>query len=222
MIAKNVSTRTLNLPELDAQCAQVAPGEQIDLSRFSEQQKMQCVNLQTAFEVGDMVIVSVGTTAFARKKRLEATQDRLTDLGLGAASVPVSATPIRNRGIKSLDKRIQQGVLPPRATPPEQDDEPRIEEVPEERGIIAVSPTSIQVLKPELVSSVEQKKSLPPEEIKELAAQFKREKCQGLNNNDKPCGRRAVIGYPYCLAHMSSDMREQYRLERLKKVRRTG
>ena len=173
-----------------------------------------------------MVIVGMGVTSFARKKRLEATQDRLTNLGLGAASILVSAKQTRSREVRSLDKRVQQGTLPPRTPALQRDEEPYVVEVPEEHGIIAVSSNGIQILKPEQISSTVQKfvvkKSLAPETIKQLAEQFRREKCQGINKNNKSCKKRAVIGYPYCLAHMPSDMREQYRLERLKKVRRTG
>jgi len=224
MIAKNVSAKTLDLSELDSQYTHFASGDEIDLSRYTDQQKSRCVHLQAAFEVGDMVIISTGKSILARKRRLEATQDHLRNIGLCAASIPVSASTIPDRCVKSLDKRVQQGALSPRMHTLTEEDAFPLEQLPdEETGIITVSSTGIQILKPSDIcvatASVTEKKSLSPDKIRTLASQFHREKCQGISKSGRCCKKRAVIGYSYCLTHMPSDMREQYQLERLQKAK---
>lgn len=211
MIIKNISPYPRQLTGLGDSF--LMPGEQVDLSQYSQQDRDDCVPLQEAFRKGELICIGVGRQG-APEQRLEQARERILSRGADQPLVPVFGNDRRLFEFDATganpDERLEPVYQSERPEPV-----PVIERVDgivtrDEQGVVAVhpfpemtrrtEPEPIEVILPE-------QPTITPERIREIMSQ----RCISFRTNGQKCKRWAIRGYEYCVNHLPKDLMKEYK-----------
>lgn len=217
MIIKNISPYPKRLDDLGKY---LMPGEQCDLSEFTQKQRDDCVVLQEAFRKGEFICVGVGHQNNP-DARLRAARARILANGpaqpllpiLGEEKDPRLEAPTHNRAEHiTEEKTLYRQSHDERPKAPTTVERITGAITKDALGVISVIPTSVPKKEPESVRPAIELEfpTVTPERIREIMAQ----KCISFRTNGKKCKRWAVKGYEYCINHMPKKLLEQYKAQK--------
>jgi len=194
MIVKNISITIQEFPGLGG--LRLMPGEQQDISNFSQRERDNSYELQEAFRKGDLICIGVGKSdrpdidpkmRVARARFMEKIEEQplLDDrheqketlthederTGVTIIDNPHAFITMNEEGVTQV-----QHIVPPPKTPP---------------------PPKPPVEHP----------TITPERAREILSQ----QCLGTRTNGRECRRRAVKGYEHCLVHMPPEIKAEYK-----------
>ncbi len=213
MIVKNISPYPRPLTGLGD--AFLMPGEQADLSQYSQQERDDCVPLQEAFRKGELICIGMGYKGNP-EKRLEEAKERILKTQAHQPLVPVLAEDQLfefDPASPSKAEHLEPIYDSKRPEPPKIVDEFRGFITKDERGVVAIHsfPERPQRSEPEPTQIVlPEQPTITPERIREIMSQ----RCISFRTNSKKCKRWAVKGYEYCVNHMPKKMLEEYKAKK--------
>ena len=220
MIVKNICPFPKHLRSLGDKY--LMPGEECDLSNFTQKERDSCVELQESFRKGEFICIGMGQQG--RQARLEAARTRALNSGPAQPLIPVVSgarvTDGDEEEVQILDK------------PEDNRDDPRYYRSPNIQEVEPVTraPTSIIEVNKQGMISVQplptprsEPKSEPEplqietptitsERIQEIMAQ----RCISFRSNGKKCKRWSVKGYEYCISHLPKKLSKEYKEKKKK------
>lgn len=214
MIIKNIAPYLKQLPSLGKQ---LMPGEECDLSEFTQKQRDNCVELQEGFRKGEFVCIGIGQRDRNPQARLREAKARLLHQG----EQPLIEV---ERGRRPAEPEPQRAdiseVTPVYETPrprPTSSTKPTMK-IPEgimeqnEQGGISYRPLSRST--PELESEPEpanvESPTITPDRIRQIMSQ----RCISFKSNGRKCRAWAVRGYEYCITHMPEELKREYKKQK--------
>ena len=225
MIVKNISPYLVKLPGLGNK--NLMPGEESDLSSFTQKQKDDCVELQEGFRRGELICVGVGQNQQDPDARLRMARARIQS---GQSQPLIEVQRGRRPSASRLDEvtnpTLQDEIMeetpafsPPKSVPivqrrpvPKLFQEPMGIMEKDKHGNLVVRPVPPpyhrkEVAEPAVVIPKfnEDSPRITPERIKEIWAQ----KCISYRTNGQKCKRWATKGSEYCEQHMPAEQKEQ-------------
>lgn len=200
------------------------PGDQEDLSRFSQKERDDCSELQEAFKRGDLICVGISPHV-SSTGRLRAAKARLLQTGAKQPLTPVNATMDLEDEERDLEfsDRTKSKLDEVQPTKPmykygREKSGAEVVEAPttsivsqSNTGIVSISaiPGRDKKKKPGRKKTAIEKQTvtITPERAKEIINSV----CRGVTDKNKACQNPPVAGYPYCVHHMPPDMLKEYR-----------
>lgn len=231
MIVKNICPYPKVLKDLGNK--HLMPGEECDLSSFTQKERDNCVELQEGFRKGELICIGMNPKEpLDHNARLRIARARILQNGPPQPLMEVpKAQRISSREISKLDL----------VTNPSEKNQEDLEELPErpkftdrasKRPVPSIfdQPTGIMerdqwgrmVVRPLPVSkptpksepqpefTPDKRPTITPDRIREIMAQ----KCISYRTDGKKCKRWAVNGSEYCITHMPAEEREKYKQQK--------
>lgn len=221
MIVKNICPYPKQLKSLGN--LYLMPGEQHDISTFSQKERDGCIELQECFRKGELICVGVGKEdrgeidsklRIARSRVLEkGARQPLMPIESFYVVEPVEAMPSHNKGdyIDQQKPQYRYG---------EERQETQIVDKPQGiikqyRGVTYIEPIIASKITPSVplsssLSSSIENPTITPERMRQIQSQT----CISFCNNGKKCKRRALTGYEYCVTHLPKEQMAQYKAKR--------
>lgn len=184
-------------PELNN--LQLMPGEQQDISQFSQKERDNCFALQDAFRKAEVICIGIGQhdrpdvdakMRLARARYMQKAEDEpILDREWEDEEVYTEA----RTGVKVIQNSAPAVVT---------QNEHGMTEVHYFEPPIPESPPS----SPPSPESTEHP-TITPERAREILSK----KCIGTKTNGRACKRWACKGFEYCIIHMPEDLRKKYK-----------
>lgn len=197
MIIKNISPVIKAFPELNN--LQLMPGEQQDISQFSQKERDNCFVLQDAFRKAEVICIGIGQhdrpdvdvkMRLARARYMQKAEDEpVLDREWEDEEVYIE----ERTGVKIIQNpapaTITQNV----------------------HGVTEVHyfepPVKSHTPEPSSSTFPTEHPTLTPERVREILSK----KCIGTKTNGRACKRWACKGFEYCVIHMPEDLRKKYK-----------
>jgi len=196
------------------------PGEQHDISTFSQKERDGCIELQESFRKGELICVGIGKEDRGEiDSKLRIARARVLEKGARQPLMPVESfyevEPAEALPSHSKGEYIEQEK--PQYRYGEERRAPQIVEKPQgivkqHRGITYIEPIGGAKLAPpppSLPPPIENP-TITPERMRQIMAQT----CISVCNNGKKCKRRAMIGYEHCATHLPKERMAEYKAKK--------
>jgi len=196
------------------------PGEQHDISTFSQKERDSCVELQESFRKGELICVGIGKEDHgAVDSKLRVARARVLEKCARQPLMPIESfyegEPAET--LSSHNKAEYIGSGKPQYRYGEERREPQIVDKPQgivkqHRGITYIEPIggAKTVSPPSLPPSPIENPTITPERIRQIMSQT----CISVCNNGKKCKRRAMIGYEHCATHLPKEQMAAYKAKK--------
>jgi hypothetical protein len=217
MIIKNICPYPKQLKTLGN--LYLMPGEQADISKFTQEERNSCIELQEGFRKGEFICVGVGQNeGHDVSARLRLARSRVLEKGAKQPLVVAEARDRLEHGeAKSLSRSEHLEKVPPKYKYRDEQKRPETRTgsptgmVGHDRGVTFVTPLDAprpqRPQPPPAQPSPRQTPIITPERAQEILSRI----CISTRNNGKKCRRSAVTGYEYCMNHMPKEILEEYK-----------
>jgi hypothetical protein len=224
LIVKNISPYPVKLTGLGNKT--LMPGEESDLSSFTQHQKDNCVELQEGFRRGELICIGIGRQnqqepdahlRIARARIQENQPQPLIEVPRGRRIPNSLLDQVTNPTIQD-ETTEETSAFPPPKPPPivNRRPVPKIFQEPtgimenDRRGNLVVRPVPPpkpreEAAEPSKVVPKTDSPKITPERIKEIWAQ----RCISFRTNGQKCRRWATKESEYCEQHMPAEEKER-------------
>jgi hypothetical protein len=218
MIIKNISPYPKRINDLGKY---LMPGEQCDLSEFTQKQRDDSHALQEAFRKGEFICIGMGTQS--PDARLRAARARILANGpaqpllpvLGEDPDPRFEAPTHNRAehVEMKETHYRQ-LHDERPQHPTTINRPTGMITKDALGIVSVTPVFTPPKEPESTRPAIEIEfpTITPERIREIQSQ----RCISFRTNGKKCKRWTIKGYEYCASHLPKKLLKEYKEKKKK------